>query len=289
MSQHIQAIDLSVKLVSQWIPNRQSRSYKGNYGRLLLLGGNQQMGGAIQMSANAAINAGAGLTTVATAPINFPALHANRPEAMVLDRYDYQALTDQMAKNEIILVGPGLGRDTQDWQEIYQALMSIDQRKLVILDGDGITLLADQPASIYDLAKHHTLVLTPHPGEWSRLSQGKIPLTDNQAICQWANNHRLYLILKSEASRIFLPQGDYYYQNTAGNPGMATGGMGDTLAGMVAGLAGQIQPLEQALALATYLHSYIGDQLYQDHYVVLPTMIADQISYYLKQFEQDNK
>lgn len=280
----LKKIDITKSLVIDLMPVRASNSYKGDYGRALLIGGNQNMGGAIQMAAVACVNSGCGLTTVATEAVNLVALHSQLPEAMVVNWRDSANLSQAIEKAEIILMGPGMGRHPGQWQHMLTLLAQRQAAAILILDGDAITMFAeDMPTYLEQLSAYH-IIMTPHLGEWRRLCANKIGSEEKSAVQNWVDQHEIHLVLKGERTEIYLPGQDYYYQNTTGNPGMAIGGSGDTLAGMISGMMGQTTTIEAGLIIAVFLHSYIGDEIFAGNYVVLPSQIAHRIPPTMKQF-----
>lgn len=280
----MQAIKITEKRVVDWLPQRPRHSYKGSYGRLLLIGGNANMGGAIQMAGQAALAGGAGLITIATDPVNVPAIHASQPELMVVDWSDVKQVQAALESSEFILVGPGMGRSLYRWRRISQLLYQEARTKPLIIDGDALTMLAaDIKDQVARLKEFKQLILTPHPGEWGRLYGISEPKADPVSVQAWCDRYQVYLVKKSEASQVYLPGQTAYYQNTCGNPGMAVGGSGDTLAGMMAAFIGQSQDdLAGAILSVLYCHSALADQIYQDHYVVRPSAIAAGLSAFMR-------
>lgn len=285
----LKKIDITKSLVIDLMPVRASNSYKGDYGRALLIGGNQNMGGAIQMAATACVNSGSGLTTVATEAINFVAIHGQLPEAMVVNWRDTANLNQAIEKAEIILMGPGMGRNPGQWQHMLTLLAQRQSEAILILDGDAITMFAEDMPTYLEQLSAYRIILTPHLGEWRRLCANQIRCEETAAVQNWVNQHQIHLVLKGERTTTYLPNQDYYYQNTTGNPGMAIGGSGDTLAGMISGMLGQTKSIEAGLIMAVFLHSYIGDEIFADNYVVLPSHIARRIPQIMKKFVQAKK
>ncbi|MDK6939334.1 NAD(P)H-hydrate dehydratase [Aerococcus sp. UMB8487] len=281
----MQALKITEDQVVNWLPQRKQASYKGTYGRLLLIGGNQNMGGAIQMAGQAALAGGAGLITIATDPVNFPAIHASLPEVMLVDWSDVKQVQACLQSSEIILLGPGMGRSLNRWRQLSQAVYQEARTKPLIIDGDALTMLAaDIQDGICRLEDFDQVILSPHPGEWARLYGSQPGMSDPGKVQAWCDHYQVYLVKKSEATQLYLPGQDTYYQNTCGNPGMAVGGSGDTLAGMIAAFIGQSQEdLAGALLSAVYCHSALADQIYQDHYVVRPSVIARHLAAFMRQ------
>ncbi|EUJ17872.1 carbohydrate kinase family protein [Listeria grandensis FSL F6-0971] len=271
---------ITPKVICAWIKQRDDETNKGDYGRVLLIGGNEQLGGAIIMAAQGAIYSGAGLVSVATHSLNHSALHARLPEAMFIDSSDTDYLVQVLPKFDAVLIGPGLGLDATARALLTLVCAHAQPHQRVIIDGDGITLYAskdfDKPQA--------TLIFTPHRTEWERLTHTDTTDLDDMKNQDFATELDAIVVLKDHRTRVYIE--DDIWQNIYGTPAMATGGMGDTLAGMIAGLLGQLDKPKHAVLTAVFLHSYIGETLAKKKYVVLPTEVAEQIPYYLKRFSE---
>ena len=145
-------------LLEKVIIERSRTSHKGDYGRLLLLGGTYPYGGAIIMAALAAVKSGAGLVTVGTDRGNIPALHSHLPEAMAFFLQDQQLLKEQLEKAEVVLLGPGLRDDTFGENLVKQVFASLKKNQILIVDGGALTILARTSLSF----PSNQLILTPH-------------------------------------------------------------------------------------------------------------------------------
>lgn len=270
------------------IPVRSRDAYKGTFGRLLLVGGSFEMGGAIMIAASAAVRSGAGLVTVASHPSNKTALLSQLPEAMFTDYQDLDRLSEKVKEADLVLMGPGLGLQPES-KAVYQTVMeAIEEEQILLLDGDALTFYSQSQAK----PRARKIIMTPHPGEWERLSGIQID-QDSQEENQ-AAQEKLGAIIVLKKSRTEIYTGQEVYQNTSGNPGQATGGMGDCLAGMIAGFvvqASQTDPAREEIALLTavYLHSAIADQVARRQYVVLPTDIISHIPAYMKHYEHKER
>ena len=262
-------------LLEKVIIKRSRTSHKGDYGRLLLLGGTYPYGGAIIMAALAAVKSGAGLVTVGTDRENIPALHSYLPEAMAFSLQDQQLLKEQLEKAEVILLGSGLRDDTFGENLVKQVFASLKQNQILIVDGGALTILSGISLSF----PSSQLILTPHQKEWEKLSGIAIEKQNKDATASALTSfpQGTILVEKGPATRIWQAGQSDYYQLQVGGPYQATGGMGDTLAGMIAGFAGQFQQasLYERVAVATHLHSAIAQELAQEHYVILPTEISN--------------
>ncbi|AAK99534.1 TPA: NAD(P)H-hydrate dehydratase [Streptococcus pneumoniae] len=261
-------------LLEKVIIERSRSSHKGDYGRLLLLGGTYPYGGAIIMAALAAVKNGAGLVTVGTDRENIPALHSHLPEAMAFALQDKQLLKEQLEKAEVVLLGPGLGDNAFGEDLVKQVFAGLKQNQILIVDGGALTILARTSLSF----PSSQLILTPHQKEWEKLSGITIEKQkeDTTASALTSFPKGTILVEKGPATRVWQAGQSDYYQLQVGGPYQATGGMGDTLAGMIAGFVGQFRQasLYERVAVATHLHSAIAQELSQENYVVLPTEIS---------------
>lgn len=278
-------VQLSEDILHKVIKKRPEISHKGTFGRVVLIGGNQQYGGAIIMSAEACIKSGAGLTTVITAEKNHSALHARLPEAMVLAFWETTMIYQVLEQADVILIGPGLGLDKTAITLLKGVLKTQKAQQWLVIDGSAISLFSEYNLSLKFPSQ---TVFTPHQAEWERLSGlSFIEQTDENNRAQQALIGAK-IVLKSHRTTIY-DDAVSYYQNPLGNPGMATGGMGDTLAGMITGFLAQFEKGIDTIGAAVYLHSLIGDDLSEKNYVVLPTTISEALPRYMKKYAIERK
>ena len=225
--------------------------------------------------------------TVATEKENIPALHSHLPEAMAFDLGDKQLLEQQLQKANIVLVGPGLADDERGEELLQTVFHHSNQDQTLILDGGALSIFAKTEMKF----PKAQLVLTPHQREWQVLSG--LELTSQgaeetrEALKRFPSG--TILVQKGPATRIWQAgQADFYHLGVGG-PYQATGGMGDTLAGMIAGFAGQFPQasLYERVTVATYLHSAIAQELAEDNFVVLPTTISQYIPAFMKKIQKD--
>ena len=269
-------------LLEKVIIERSCISHKGDYGRLLLLGGTYPYGGAIIMAALAAVKSGAGLVTVGTDRENISALHSHLPEAMAFALQDQQLLKEQLEKAEVVLLGPGLGDDAFGEDLVKRVFAKLRQNQILIVDGGALTILARTSLSF----PSNQLILTPHQKEWEKLSgiaiENQKESTTASALTSFPQG--TILVEKGSATRIWQVGQSDCYQLQVGGPYQATGGMGDTLAGMIAGFAGQFgqASLYERVIVSTHLHSAIAQELSQEQYVVLPTEISNYLPEVMK-------
>jgi len=273
-------------LLEKVIIERSRTSHKGDYGRLLLLGGTYPYGGAIIMAALAAVKSGAGLVTVGTDRENILALHSHLPEAMAFSLQDQQLLKEQLEKAEVVLLGPGLREDAFGEELVRRFFDSLRKDQILIADGGALGILANGQLPF----PSSQLILTPHQKEWERLSGIVLDHQNTEATARAlsAFPQRTILVEKGSATRIWKAGQSEYYQLQVGGPYQATGGMGDTLAGMIAGFAGQFHQvsLYERVVAATHLHSAIAQELAQENYLVLPTEISKALPKTMKKISQ---
>ncbi|GAD89170.1 NAD(P)H-hydrate repair enzyme Nnr [Vibrio halioticoli NBRC 102217] len=242
------------------IPQREASAHKGNCGRALLVGGNQGMSGAIIMAAQACARTGAGLINVMTHADSIMPLLVRQPEimSMAITNKNQHAIDElishsALASSSVIAIGPGLGTDL--WSKtLFNWAMA--QNKPKIIDADGLNLLASS-AEPFEL---HDCVLTPHPGEAARLlgvTVADIEKDRYAAVNQLQAKFQCVVLLKGAGTLIC--DGKNTQVITAGNSGMASGGMGDVLTGVIAGLVCQGLHAMQAACLGAWLHSTAAD------------------------------
>lgn len=273
--------EITKSLVMDMIPKREPEVYKGSFQKILCVGGNQQMGGAIILSSAAALHAGAGLVTVATCSENRSALHSRSPECLFVNMNQSEELAKAVQENEIILLGPGLGRNEQSRSIFEQVIQQITDQQLII-DADGLYWLAKFKNDFSHMSKQP--ILTPHLGEWQNLTQISPPANDHQKNLTAQQSLGAYIILKKHRTEIL--GFNNIWKNTTGNPSMATGGMGDVLAGVLASLISQTTKLEDGLISAVYVHSYAADLLAKKQYVTLPSHVTEKIPFVMKQLTE---
>lgn len=278
--------EITEAILKKVITKRSSDTHKGDYGRILLIGGGENYGGAIIMSTSGAVNSGAGLTAVATHPVNLTALHARLPEAMFIDWRDAK-LANLIKNMDVVVCGPGLGMSDLAKQIMVILRRCTSEKQTVVLDASALDLISQDKSLLPTNAGH--LILTPHQMEWQRLSQIRIPFqTDSaniDALNQLIPDSNAMLVLKSNHTHIYDGKGQVFV-NPLGNPGMATGGMGDTLAGIIGGFVAQFGPSVNTVLAAVYIHSLAGDLINKDNYVVKPTEVSKVLPKLMKKYSE---
>jgi ADP-dependent NAD(P)H-hydrate dehydratase / NAD(P)H-hydrate epimerase len=256
----------------EWLVRpRKLEGHKGNYGHVLVLGGSVGKTGAAAMAAKAALRAGAGLVTVATASSALPVIASHSMEVMTESLPETDAgtvslcaldggLLDKLVEGKTVLaVGPGLGRHPETAELVRTVVNRYDLP--VVLDADGLNAFAGCVETLQ--AAGRVRVLTPHPGEMGRLTDrtaSAIVANRLEVAREFAKRHGVQLVLKGFRTLTASPEGQIWV-NPTGNPGMATGGSGDVLTGVLAGLLAQYaeRPATEVTAAGVYLHGLAGD------------------------------
>jgi NAD(P)H-hydrate epimerase len=251
----------------QPLPTRPIHGNKGSFGKLLCIGGNQGMPGAIRLSAESALRCGVGLVKVFCHESSNLAISTGRPEIMLINK-ELEAALDWCS---CIVIGPGLGQDDWAHQQFSRLLAHLKHHpKPLVIDADGLNLLStktDDADMLNILAQLPSLILTPHPGEASRLLNCTIAHVENDrylASKNIAQKYKSTCVLKGAGTII---QTDGTYQEPqcwvckGGNPGMATAGMGDLLTGIIGAFLAQKFVSQKATVYAVCAHAEAGDRV----------------------------
>ncbi len=234
------------------LPPRQPSAHKGHFGHLLVMGGNEGMGGAAVMAAQSAARSGAGLVSLATRQSSVVASLARQPEVMVQGAHNSHLLQQMMAKATVLVVGPGLGNTA--WSDmLMQAVLNSNSPQ--VLDADALAYLTHNPSP------HSKRVITPHPGEAAMLldwSVEKVQRDRFSAIKALQQRYGGVVVLKGAGT--LTSDGDVIHLCSDGNPGMASGGMGDVLSGIIGALMAQgLKPVDAA-RIGVFAHAQAADQ-----------------------------
>lgn len=247
------AARLSPEVFGALLRPRRRGAHKGDFGHVLVIGGDHGMSGAARLAAEAAARSGAGLVSVATRAAHAPLLSVARPELMAHGVEAVTDLTPLLARADVLAVGPGLGRGA--WSRaMFDA--ALDSGLPLVVDADGLNLLAERSLQRDDW------VLTPHPGEAGRLlgiGVEQIELDRYAAAAALEERYGGVVVLKGAGTLVRGPAGATAVCD-AGNPGMASGGMGDVLTGLIAGLLAQRITCADAAGLGVLLHAMAGDR-----------------------------
>ena len=241
----------ALRVVKTPLPRRNRCSHKGNYGHVLIIGGDLGYSGAARLAGEAALRVGAGLVSVATRAEHAGLMNLNRPELMCHGIGCAGQLAVLLEKASVIVIGPGLGQS--DWaKELFMA--TVKAQKPLIIDADGLNLLARSPTTNPDW------ILTPHPGEAARLlscSTAEIQQDRFASVLAIQARYDGIAILKGAGTLIASEK--EVAVSTTGNPGMASGGMGDVLSGVIAALLAQGLSQKNAAQQGVYRHGEAAD------------------------------
>ncbi len=233
------------------MPRRERCAHKGHHGHVLVVGGDEGFTGAIRLAGESALRTGAGLVSVATRKSHVAFINAGRPELMCHGVETAEELMSLLDKATVVVIGPGLGQ--RAWgQAMYNQVLLTE--KPVVMDADALNLLA------INVQSHDNWVLTPHPGEAARLlacSTKEIAKDRFASVSKLQSKFGGIAVLKGAGTLI--SDGQTMLVSTTGNPGMASGGMGDALSGMIGGLIAQRLTVDVATASAVYLHGKAAD------------------------------
>jgi NAD(P)H-hydrate epimerase len=264
----IQAHLLGKEEIRTWlsIPRRPNTN-KGDYGHLLVIAGSVGKTGAAAMACEAALRMGAGLVTLAIPKSLNPIMEMKLTEVMTeplpetpkqtLSLRAFSSIVRLCENKKAVIMGPGVGTFKETQSLMVKLLRALEIP--VIVDADGLTALTSQ-SKVLPIS-NRSLILTPHPGEMARLirSSSKEVQDDRIGISRsFSQSNHLYLVLKGHRTLIATPKGEVFI-NPTGNPGMASGGTGDVLTGMIGGLICQGFDILQSLQVAVYLHGLAGD------------------------------
>lgn len=243
-------------MLAKALPPRASDSHKGDFGHVLLIGGHPGMPGAIRLAGMAALRTGAGRVTVATHPLNVAPIAAACPELMFHAVDNADDLVEVWHRADVIGIGPGLG--TGDWgRSLLDSLLdtALCANLPTVIDADALTLLAGIES------RQDNRILTPHPGEAARLlstDTGEVQRDRPKAATELQRRYGGTVVLKGAGSLVSCGSGICWIC-TAGNPGMASPGMGDVLTGIIAALLAQRLPQEMAAVCGVLIHAMAGD------------------------------
>ena len=275
------------------LPRRPAAAHKGDFGRLFLLCGSEGYTGAPVLAARGALRAGAGLVFLGVPREIYSIVAVKCDEAMPFPLPErYEEILEKAKGCDVALIGPGLGRRPKT-EKLVRSLLE-DLGLPVVLDADGINALAGH-IDILDKRSAPT-VLTPHEGEFARLTGSSLPIRDRLAAARdFARAHRCTLVLKGRGTVTAAPSGKCWLCGT-GNPGMAKGGSGDVLSGMIAAfwgekpLRGPGSDLSELCAWAVWFHGAAGDRCARrlGEYAMLPTDLLEELPAVLKENTSGN-
>jgi len=265
---------ITPEMVGKLLPQRKPDGHKGDFGKLFILAGSTGLTGAATLSAEASARSGLGLVTVGCPQTINPILENKLTEPMTyplpdvgkkgfLARRGLGEIRKKMAENDAVIIGPGVGTHHETKELIQRLVSKID--KPVIIDADGLNAFSKNRDILS--SEHSKFVLTPHPGEFRRLIDEEIPddLSDKyNLVRKYAKKYNSVIVLKGSPT-IIVDTDEQLYLNPTGNNGMATGGTGDVLSGIIGSFLAQgLNPLDSAIA-GVFLHGLCGDLAVDDY------------------------
>lgn len=256
------------KDIEQLLRARTNFSHKGTYGHALVVAGTSTTMGAALLTAKACVYAGAGLTTVCLPQSGLTALNTALPEAMAMPTSQFLAI-EAFEKFAAMGIGPGLGTSEEN-EELFEQLLAL--KKPMALDADALTMLSARKDLMDQLPP--ATILTPHVKEFDRLFGVHANWWERlQTAIKEAVERKLIIVLKNQYTFICLPNGEVRI-NPTGNPGMASGGMGDVLTGIITAFVAQGYATADAAILACYVHGKTGDRLAKKNFTISASQIA---------------
>lgn len=239
------------------LKSREHFAHKGNFGHALVMAGSFGKIGAAVLGSKSALRTGAGLVSAYVPKCGYEIIQTAVPEAMVITDKNETELTDipDLSMFNVIGTGPGIGTSEKTAKALEKLLTNFSNP--LVIDADGINIIAQNPALLKKLPENS--ILTPHIGEFDRLTgKSESQFQRLEKLREFSKNNKCITILKGAYSAICSPEGKIFF-NSTGNPGMATGGSGDVLTGIITGFLSQYyQPIEAAI-LGVYIHGLAGD------------------------------
>ncbi len=249
--------DITKPLIQNILKPREKFSHKGNYGHAMLIAGSYGKIGAAVLAAKACLRSGVGLLTVHLPKCGYGIMQATNPEAMVATDDDEYLISDEIITNTFsaVGIGPGMGTDKQTQKALHHIL--IQHRNPLVLDADALNIISLNKNWL-DMIPENS-ILTPHPKEFERLAgKTNTDLERHSLQMGLSKKYNLFMIVKGARTCITTPGGETYF-NTTGNPGMAKGGSGDVLTGIITGLLAQGYTSLEASLTGVFIHGLAGD------------------------------
>ncbi len=268
--------------------SRAPQSHKGNYGKALLVAGSYGKIGAAVLSASACKRGGIGLLTVHVPECGYPILQTAVPEAMVTvdaHKHHFSGLdAGLLDAYDTVGIGPGLGTASETKLALHGLLLAVSERRLsLVMDADALNICGEDRTLLHHLPER--TILTPHPKEFERLTE---PARDDfhrlELLQEFCQTYQVHVVLKGGPTAVGAPDGRVHF-NSTGNPGMATGGTGDVLTGLLTALLGQGYAPREAARLGVYVHGLAGD-LAAEQLSLEALTASDLVAFFGKAFQQ---
>ncbi|MBC2579564.1 NAD(P)H-hydrate dehydratase [Clostridium sp. DJ247] len=268
-------------MIRKNIKKRDKYSHKGDYGKVLIIAGAEGFTGAAYICTQGAVRSGAGLVTLCCSKKIQPILSTKLLEAMTTTFDENCKIDDYINKSDCIAIGPGMGNNKAT-SLLVEKILSVSKVPVVI-DADGINVLKDR----IDVLKNKSseVIITPHPGEMSRITGLSLDYIKNHRIevaKNFAKENQVTVLLKGYNT--IITDGNRVIVNSTGNSSMASGGMGDCLTGMIASFIGQGYKIMEAAYIAAFIHGYCGEKLSKEMFCVNASHVLDKIPFAIKNF-----
>lgn len=268
---------ITPSIVGDYLKKRTIFTHKGTYGHANLIGGGRGKVGAAVLMTKAASFSGVGLVTATVPSVGFQIMQSTVPVAMCDDSYGKDFLEGKIEVDEKFTygIGPGIGKSAETAQFLAYFLKQVN--KPIVIDADGINIIAEHPEMLKDIPENS--ILTPHVKEFRGLA-GETKNSHEQLdlLIKFSVQHKVYIVLKDARTIVCTPQGKCYF-SLNGTPGMATGGSGDVLTGLLTGLLAQGYTPEETTKLGLVLHGVAGELAAEKHseYAMTAESIIDEI------------
>ena len=261
-------------------------SHKGNFGKGLLMAGSYGMMGAAVLASKACLRSGIGLLKVYTPRCGYEIMQTSVPEAMVLCDKNTEEFSECPLELDFnaIAIGPGWSEGDHALQVLTTLLKTV--KLPMVIDAGALNVLSRDKSLLAEICEGS--ILTPHPKEFERLAGKKLSRQDSEELAlQWAKEYNICFILKGKNSAVVLPDGTIHY-NSTGNPGMAKGGSGDCLTGILLALLAQGYSTEETAIMGVYMHGYAGDRAasYHSQEAMLPSDLIDCIGEFFEKIKE---
>lgn len=269
-------MEVDFGMVRNTIVRRKQNSYKGDYGQVLVIAGSTGFTGAAYLTSQAAVRSGAGLVTLCVPKEIQDIMSIKLTEAMTINFEQSDKIGNIIVKSNCIAIGPGMGASKLTLNVVKNTIENAECP--IVIDADAINVLQERLEILE--RKSNAIILTPHYGEMARLtglSIDEIKANKVEVARKFAKEHDVIVLLKDH--RTIITDGETVYENSSGNSAMASGGMGDTLTGIIASFIAQgYEPLE-ATYISAYIHGYCGDRLAESMFCVNATHIINELPF----------
>ncbi len=279
------AIQMDKEMIQNILKARDDDTYKGDYGQAFIIAGSMGFSGAAYLTTQSAVRSGAGLVTLCIPKEIQEIMSIKLNEAMTINFEQSEKIGNIMVKSNCIAIGPGMG-NTKLTFNIVKSMIENAECPIVI-DADGLNVLQGKLELLH--SKNNSIILTPHYGEMARLTglsvdeikENRIEVTRN-----FAYEYDVIVLLKDH--RTVITDGTQVFENTTGNSAMASGGMGDTLTGIITSFIAQGYEVLEATCIATFIHGYCGDRLAENMFCVNATHIIEELPFGIKEILDSN-